>query len=217
VRDPASGKDVIALDPTRLALLVGLLYIVAFGALSFLRREGLSLQFAIEGVVVSAVLVGGSYLIGHPISPFLFLILLYLITMRSRLLVDLANMLARRDKMDTALTIYRLALAVWPDASSRLTVLANLGAAELHNRELDLAVETLEEVLDDRNLPRLGLRYESIARYNLGLAYQLKGEDARAVDQLNKAIDVMPGSPAAQAARAALKRRKEPAPPEPPA
>jgi len=203
-----------------LALLIASIYIVAFGALSFLRREGLSLQFAVEGIVVTAALVGGSYLLGHPISPVLLLILLYLITMRSRLLVDLANVLARRGNMEPALNLYRLALAVWPDQSSRLTVLANRGAAELHGRQVDAAVQTLEGVLEEHNLARLGLRYEALTRYNLGLAYQLRGEDDPAAVQFNKAIELMPGSPAAQAARAAMKRRKEPVQPalrEPPA
>lgn len=206
----------MALDPTLLALLIGCIYIIAFGALSFLRREGLSLQFALEGIVVIAVLVGGSYLAGRPISPILLLIVLYLITMRSRLLVDVANVLARRGNAEGAGQLYRLALAVWPDRSARLTVLANRGAAELHSRQVDAAVQTMEEVLADHNLPRLGMRYEAMTRYNLGMAYQLQGEDARATDQLNRAIEVMPGSAAAQAARAALKRRKGPAAPDHP-
>jgi len=199
-----------SLDPTLLALLVAFLYILAFGALSFLRREGLSIQFAIEGILVTAVLVGGSYALGRPISPFLLLIVLYLVTMRSRLLVDLANVFARRGEMGRASNLYRLALALRPDTSSRLIVLANRGAAELHSRQIDTAIQTLEEVLAEPNRVRLGLRYETLTRYNLGLAYQIKGDDRRSVEQLNQTIELMPGSPAAQAARAALKRRKGP-------
>jgi tetratricopeptide (TPR) repeat protein len=200
----------LSLDPTLLALLVALLYILAFGALSFLRREGLSIQFAIEGILVTLLLLGGSYLLGRPISAFLLLVVLYLVTMRSRLLVDLANIFARRGQADQASNLYRLALALRPDTSTRLIVLANRGAAELHNRQIDTAIDTLEGVLNGANSARLGLRYETLCRYNLGLAYQIKGEDIKSVQQFNQAIELMPGSPAAQAARAALKRRKGP-------
>lgn len=198
------------IDPDLLLVLVGCAYILAFGALSFMRREGLSIQFAVEAIAVTAALVGVGYLLGRPPSPLVLLILLYLVTMRSRLLVDLANVFARRDRYSPAFSLYGLALALWPDASARLTVLANRGAAELHSGRADAAVQTIESVLDEKNRPRLGLRYEAVCRYNLGLAYQTQGGEDLAVEQFNQVIELLPGSPAAQAARAALKRRKSP-------
>jgi len=199
----------INIDPDLLLLLVACLYILVFGGLSFLRREGLSLQFAIEAVLVTALIFGLRRLANIPISPIVFLILLYLITMRSRLLVDVANLLAERGKYKTAFSLYRLGLAWWPDTSSRLIVLTNRGAAELFSGQVETAIQTLEGVLAVENRPRLGLKYEAACRYNLGQAYAKKGDRAKAVQQLNEVIDLMPSSRYAQAAKATLKRWKE--------
>jgi tetratricopeptide (TPR) repeat protein len=198
----------MSLDPTLLLLLIAGLFILVFGGLSFIRREGLSTQFALEGVALTALLVGGSRLLGIAFNPFLFLVILYVVTMRSRLTVDVANLLARRGSYDWAHRLYRLSLAWWPDASSRLIVQTNQGAAQLYQGELDAAIGTLESVLEVEKRPRLGLKYEAACRYNLGLAYEQKGESARAVVEFNEVLDLLPGSPYAKAAQAAMKRRK---------
>lgn len=202
-------NSTINLDPNLLLLLVAGLYILVFGGLSLLRREGLSFQFAIEVIVITAIALGLSRLAAIPISPILFLILLYLITMRSRLLVDAANLLAERGKYKAAFGLYRLGLAWLPDASSRLIVLTNRGTAELFSGQAETAIQTLEGVLAVKNRPRLGLKYETACRYNLGQAYAKKGDRAKAVQQLNEVIDLMPASRYAQAARGTLKRWKE--------
>ena len=196
------------LDPTLLLLLIACVYVLLFGALSLLRREGLSVQFALEVAALTAILIGGSRLLGISISPFVFLLLLYLITMRSRLTVDLANLLARRGDFDIAFRLYNLALAWWPDLASRLIVLTNRGVAELHSGQLDAAIETLESVLEAGKRPRLNLKYEAACLYNLGFAYEKKGLDTKAVARYNEAIDLLPGSLYAQAAESALKRRR---------
>jgi tetratricopeptide (TPR) repeat protein len=205
-------NSAISIDSDLLLLLVGCLYILVFGGLSFLRREGLSLQLALEAIVVTALTLGLSRLANIRISPILLLILLYLITMRSRLLVDVANLLAERGKYKAAFSLYGLSLAWWPDTSSRLIVLTNRGTAELFGGQVETAVQTLEGVLAIEKRPRLGLKYEAGCRYNLGLAYAKKGDRAKAVEQLNEVIDLMPGSRYAQAARATLKRWKETVP-----
>jgi len=202
-------NSTINLDPNLLLLLVACLYILVFGGLSFMRREGVSLQFAVEAIVVTALVLGIGWLVNFPISPILLLILLYLITMRSRLLVDVANLLAERGKHKAAFSLYRLGLAWWPDAASRLIVLTNRGAAELLSGQVETAIQTLEGVLAMENRPRLGLKYESACRYNLGQAYAKKGDRAKAVQELNEVVDLMPTSRYAQAARATLKRWKE--------
>jgi tetratricopeptide (TPR) repeat protein len=199
----------VSLDPTLLLILTACLFILIFGGLSLFRREGLSVQFALEAVALTILLVGGSWLTGIRLSPFLLLIILYLVTMRSRLLVDVANMLAQRRRYDVAFRLYRLALAWWPDASSRLIVLVNQGAAELHCGQIEAAIRTFEGVLEGEKRSRLGLKYEAACYYNLGYAYERKGEDAKAAAQYNEAIDVLPGSVYAKAAQAALKRRKD--------
>lgn len=197
------------IDPTLLLVLTACLYILVFGGLSSLRREGLSVQFAIEAIVVTAVLMGGSWLLGLRLSPVLLLVVLYLVTMRSRLLVDLANLLARRKKPEPAQRVYRLALACRPDASSRLLVLANRGAAELYGGQVEAAIHTLEGVLAQESRQKLGLRQEAATRYNLGYAYERNGQEALAVVQYNQVIDLLPGSLYARAATAALKRRAQ--------
>ncbi len=199
----------ITVDPYLLLILIGCLYILVFGGLGLVRREGLSIHFALESVGLSVLLIGGSWLLGTPINPFLFLILLYTVTMRSRLLVDVANLLAGRGNYDLAFRLYRLGLAWWPDASSRLIVLTNQGAAQLRSGQAEAAIQTLEDVLADEQRPHLGFKYEAACRYNLGLAYEQTGEPAKASQQYNQVVDLLPGSPYATAAQAALKRRKK--------
>lgn len=199
----------INLNPTLLSLLVACLFALAFGGLGFLRREGLSIQFALEVAGLTLVMVGGAWLLNLQLSPFLFLIVLYLVTMRSRLVVDLANFLVRRKQVDLAFKLYGLGLAWWPDAASRLIVLTNKGAAELYTGRLDAAVETLEGALKEEERPRLGLKYEAACHYNLGYAYEQKGEEAKAITQYHETIELLPGSLWAKAAQAALKRRQK--------
>ncbi|NLF15191.1 MAG: hypothetical protein GX597_25660 [Anaerolineaceae bacterium] len=200
------------LDPYLLLLLVACLFVLAFGVLGFMRREGLSVQFAVETAILTAILIGGSWLIGRPLNPFLFLIILYLVTMRSRLVVDVANTLVRRGRKEAAFRTYDLAMALRPDDASRLVVQTNRGAALLHEGQVDDAVAALEGVLSDSQRARLGIKYEAAAYYNLGYAYELKGEEALSVAQYNNAMEALPGSLYARAAQSALKRRKQQGP-----
>jgi tetratricopeptide (TPR) repeat protein len=192
-----------------LLLIIGFLFILVFGGVGYLRREGLSIQFALESLGLIVIMVGGSWLMGIRLNPFLFLILLYLITMRSRLVVDLANILTRRGNYDLAFRLYDLGLAWWPDGASRLIVLTNKGAAQLHKGQVEEAIATFKSVLEEEKQPSLGIKYEAACRYNLGYAYERKGQDAQAVLQYNEVIDLLPGSVYAQAAQAALRRRKQ--------
>jgi tetratricopeptide (TPR) repeat protein len=200
---------VLTLDPYLLLVLVACLFVLVFGGLSLLRRQGLSAQFALESIALTVLLVGGSWLLRVQLSPFVFLIVLYLVTMRSRLTVDLANMFAARRNYSLAFRLYRLSLAWWPDDAARLIVLTNWGAAEVHSGQIDAAIQTLESVLDVEERPRLGFKYEAACRYNLGWAYEQQGESAKAVQQYNEVIDLLPGSTYGQAAQAALKRRRQ--------
>jgi tetratricopeptide (TPR) repeat protein len=197
------------IDQNLVLILTACLYIVVFGGMSLLRREGLSVQFALEAAALSILIIGGSWLLGVSFSPILLLVILYLVTMRSRLIVDLANLFARRERYPAAFRLYRLGLAWWPDAQSRLIVLANRGAAELYSNQTDAAMRTLGQVLQPENQPRLGPRYEAGTRYNLGLAYERKGETARAAELFNEVVDLLPGSPFARAAQDAIDRRKK--------
>jgi tetratricopeptide (TPR) repeat protein len=200
---------VLNLDPYLLLLIVACLYILAFGALGHMRREGLSIQFALETAILTAVLVGASWLTGLPVNPFLFLIVLYLVTMRSRLVVDVANTLVRRERRAAAFRLYDLALALRPDPPARVVALTNRGAALAYTGQVEEAITTLEGVLAGGQGTGLGMKYEAAAHYNLGYAYELKGEDSKSVKHYNEAVDALPGSLYARAAEAALKRRKQ--------
>ncbi len=197
------------LDANTLLVLTATLFILIFGALAVLRREGLSVQFAVESVALSAILIGGSWLLGLRLSPVLLLVVLYLVTMRSRLITDLADLLVQRRKDDVAFRLYRLALAWWPDPPTRLIVLAERGAAEVYTGQLDAAIGTLTTALKQGNGARLGPRYEAACHYCLGVAYEKKGNETQAVQQYREVVDLLPGSRQARAASAALERRKQ--------
>jgi hypothetical protein len=107
--------------------IVGLIYLLGFGALSYLRRQGLSARFAIEGLVITAIAFALRYA-GLPVHPVAFLGVLYLITMRARLLVDIGNWFSARGQFGRALALYRLALQLGPDAGSRHIVLLQPGS-----------------------------------------------------------------------------------------
>ena len=79
------------MNPHVLIVTLGLCYIVVFGGMSLLQREGLSTQFAFEVLGITGLVEAGALLTGSTVNPLLFLVLVYLLSMRGRLLVDLAN------------------------------------------------------------------------------------------------------------------------------
>jgi len=195
------------MHPALLILLVGLLYLLGFGALSFMRQQGLSTRFAIEGLIVTAVGAGLTFA-SVPVHPVLFLIIIYVGTMRVRLLVDLGNWFTTREKYDQALALFRLALRLGPDAVTRQIVLINHGVAQLRKQEPEAAYLTLKEALGEETaLP--GAKYLAAGYYNLGLACRRTGREAEAVRRFNEAIDALPNSVYAHGARQALKRTKD--------
>ena len=193
------------MHPSLLILLVGLLYLLGFGALSFMRRQGLSARFAVEGLIITAV---GAVLVlaSVPIHPVLFLLVIYLVTMRVRLMVDLGNWLTSRGRYEQALALYQFALRLGPDGVSRQITLINRGVTQLRMQEPESAYLTLEEALTNEEL-RPGAKYLSAAYYNLGLACRRTDREAEAIRHFNEAIDVLPTSIYAHGARQALKKR----------
>jgi len=194
------------MHPSLLILLIGLLYLLGFGALSFMRRQGLSTRFAIEGLVVTAICAALA-LASVPIHPILFLVILYLVTMRVRLLVDLGSWFTSRKQYDQALALFRLALRLGPDAVSRQIVLINRGVTQLRMQEPEAACLTLEEALANEKV-RPGAKYLAAGYYNLGLACRRTGREPEAIRHFNEAIDALPTSIYAHAARQALKERQ---------
>jgi tetratricopeptide (TPR) repeat protein len=191
------------MNPHLLILLVSLVFILVFGGLPVLRREGLSLQLAVETLVLTGLSIGASLLIGFRLEPILFFIFLYLIVMRCRLLIDVGNLLASRGRPQLALSVYRLAMRLEPDFPVRLTALISYGAVLVRVGALEEAIRILEGVLE-KGKERLQLKNESACHYNLGVAYLRMGRESQAVREFNETIDAWPLSPYAQGARAAL-------------
>jgi tetratricopeptide (TPR) repeat protein len=193
------------MHPSLIILLVGLIYLLGFGALSFMRRQGLSLPFAIEGLIITAV--GALLALVVPIHPLFFFAVLYLVTLRVRLLVDLGNWLTSRGQYERALDLYRFIMRLRPDQVSRQIVLINHGVALLLTRKPEDAYLTLEAALIDERI-QAGAKYLAAGYYNLGLACSRTGRHAEATRRFNEAIDTLPTSIYAHGARQALKKRK---------
>jgi tetratricopeptide (TPR) repeat protein len=197
-------------NPHLMVVLVGLFYILIIGGISLLRREGLSMQLALESLLIIALAVLLGSAAGTSVDPIILFIILYLITMRARLLTDLANLLFKRRGYATAASLYRLALRLFPDRTARHVVLVNWGVARLQTGDVEGAIATLQGVLTSAHEQGgLGHKYEAACCYNLALAYRKAGEDVKAVLQLNQVIELFPASVYSQAAERLLKQRRE--------
>ena len=194
------------MDSPFFLFVVVFLYVVVFGGLSMLRREGLSIRFALESVTITAIVSLLAWALGVTVHPVIFLFFLYLITMRVRLLVDIGNALAQRKNFSAAGKIYALAGKLWPDSSNRLILEVNQGTSLLQQGSLDDAIQVFRSLLDQSNQGFLGIRYESAAHYNLGVAYLRKGLESQAVVEFNAVLDIWPASEYARAATNALSR-----------
>jgi tetratricopeptide (TPR) repeat protein len=193
------------MHPSLLLVLIGVLYILGFGALSAVRRQGLSDRFIFEGLIITAA--GAALaMLAVPLHPAVFLLFLYLITMRVRLLVDFGNLLASRHRCEQALSLFRLALRLWPDPVGRQIVLINRGVTQLRMQEPEAAYVTLKTALANEQV-RQGAKYLAAGYYNLGLASRRTGKEAEAICHFNEAIDTLPSSIYAHGARQALKKK----------
>jgi tetratricopeptide (TPR) repeat protein len=194
-------------------LIVGLAYVVIFGGLALLRREGLSLRFAVESIVLT-ILVAALALAGVGVHPVIFLFILYLVTMRVRLLVELATIFAKRGRFETSERLFTLALRLWPDQTSRLIVMVNHGTSLLQQGRLDEALAMYKEILDQKSSGFLGRKYEAAAHYNLGVVYLRKNMEGQATVAFNSAIDTLPASEYARRAARALEQQRHKGNPE---
>jgi tetratricopeptide (TPR) repeat protein len=187
-------------------LIIGFAYILIWGGLSLLRRERLSTQFAIEALILTLIFSGLAAWTGAQLHPVLFLLIIYLLTMRSRLLVDLANTFAQRGNFKRADMLYNFAQRLWPDPSSKLIILLNQGVSFLQRGEIEQAIAMLNGVLQKAQEGYLGIKYEAATHFNLGQAYRRKDMETQAVIEFNAAIDSWPASPYAHHAEKALEQ-----------
>ncbi len=194
------------MSATLIILLVGFAYVVLLGGLALLRREGLSMRFAVESVVLTLVISGLAAATGAAIDPVLFVILLYLVTMRVRLLVDIGNMLAQGRRTAWAGRVYDTAGRLWPDASSGLILQVNRATLFMQDNKLDDAIALFTDVLRQSGQGYLGVKYEAAAHFNLAVAYLRKDNPAKATIEFNAVIDTWPASLFARRAQDALNR-----------
>jgi tetratricopeptide (TPR) repeat protein len=188
--------------------LIGLLYILVFGMMAVFRREGLSIRFAVESVCITAIAVILVVLTPIQIHPVWFLLLLYLITLRVRILVDLANVFARRGNYLQAEKIYNFASHLWPDQSSDLIIKVNHAILLLQKNQLDKSISMFTDVLADTNKGYLGVKYESAAHFNLAVAYLRNNNNSMATVEFNAVLDTWPASLYAHRAQEALERQR---------
>jgi tetratricopeptide (TPR) repeat protein len=189
-------------------LLIGFAFIVLFGGLTLLRREGLSARFAIEALIFTGLASGLVAFLGFKVHPVLFLFTLYLVTMRVRLLVEIGTLFARRGRFKQAERIYQFAAQVWPDQTCSFVIQVNYGTMLLQAGRLEEAITMLKSVTEKSDSGFLGVKYESAAHYNLAVAYMRQNKQAQAVREFNSVLDTWPASEFAHKASAALERHQ---------
>jgi len=192
-----------------LLALEALLFALVFGALSWLRGEGLPARFAWEVLGVTAVcylLCGVTGLAMHPV---LFLVLVYIITMRARLLVDVGNALSARGRYEHALQVFGWAQRLAADPFSQTLVRINTGVVFFRQKRFAEAIDHLSGALAGLPGGRGGPKLEAACRYNLGLAYLRTGQERQGREQLNQVIELLPNSLYARGAEAALRQKRD--------
>jgi tetratricopeptide (TPR) repeat protein len=187
---------------------VGALYTVLFGLLPAIRHEGVSARFLLESLAITAVASIPGILGAFAVHPAVFVILLYLVTMRVRLLVDLGSSLARRGRVEQARSAYALAARLWPDPAGALMVMVNQGACSLRQGQPEDAIAKLEMALQKAPGARLGVKYLAVCHYNLALAFWRTDRRSRAESEFEAVTEVWPLSPYAKRAEEMLARMK---------
>ena len=196
------------MNPYAVLALEALLFALAFGALSWLRGEGLPGRFAWEVLALTVVCVGLAWAAGISLHPVLFLVVIYVVTMRARVLVDLGNALSARGRHEGALAMFRLALRLAGDSLSRTLARINTGVVYIRQKRFPEAIALLQDTLSDIPESRGAPKCEAACRYNLGLAYLRAGQEAEAVREFNQVIQLLPNSLYGRGAEAALRKRK---------
>ncbi len=189
-------------------LLTALLFATLFNLLCILRREGISRRFLLETAAITIVF-GLLPMFGVALHPIAFLAILYVLTMRVRLFIDLGSTLARRGNLTAAGRAFSLAGRLWPDPAGVLMVRLNQGACALQRQAPEEAISLLQGVLEAAESARLGIKYRSACHYNLGIAFWRKGMRPEAERELEAVQDLWPASTYARKAEKTLERLRE--------
>jgi len=191
-----------------LILFIGFAYVVMFGGLSLLKREALSAQFAIEAVVVTFIFSGLAAFAKLTIHPVMFLFVVYLITMRVRLLVDVGTIVAKRKQFSLAEKLFNFALRLRPDQPGRSIIFINQGVAYYQQGDFDKAINVFKDLLHSINHSKMSAKLEAAAHYNLGVAYLRQNKDAQATVEFNIVVDSWPATEYARRASANLMQHR---------
>jgi len=82
--------------------------------------------------------------------------------------------------------------------------------ARLQQGALEEAVRIFLGILERVDKSSLGIKHEAACHYNLGVAYQRKGEMSQAVREFKTVLEVWPVSEYARRASMALERQSQP-------
>ncbi len=197
------------MNQTLSLLLTGVLFIGLFTLLGIVRKEGISRRFIFESSVVTAVFVLLSLLSILPVHPVVFLIVIYAVTMRVRMMIDLGSALARRGKTTWAARAFKAALMLGPDKAGALMVRLNQGACALADKRPAEAIPLLEDVSGKAEAARLGVKYRAACHYNLGIALWREKRTAEAARELEAAAEAWPASTYARRAENTLKKLRD--------
>ncbi len=183
-----------------------MLYTAVFAAMAALRREGLSVAFVVQSLVTTAVFSVVNLFAGGGLAPLAFLLALYLLTMRVRIVLDLGSLVASRGKLAAAERIYDAALQLLPSALERCIVAINRAVCRLQGGEAAAAAGLISGVIASDVFRTLGVKYQSAARFNLGVAYRKQGRGAEAAAEFQRVVELWPVSEYARRAAAVLKQ-----------
>ncbi len=188
---------------------VGLLYTLSFGLLPLLRREGLSRRFLVESLCLTAAAGALVLLGGVPLHPIAFLVILYLFTMRIRILADFASGMARRGKMEGARRLFGLARKLGPDPVGVMILELNEAACSLKEGNPERAVSILRGVIEKAPSSGLGVKHLSACHFNLGIAYWRMKMIPEAGTSFEAVMDIWPASVIARRAESALTKLRQ--------
>jgi len=193
-------------DPRLLVPALGLGYVAVFGLMFWVRREGFQVKFTIEGLVLT--LIGTVLAFYGLIGPILFLVVLYLVTMRTRVLADAGNYLSNNGHFREALLMFDLGEKTWPDAMGKFMLAIDKGVALFRMGAVKKAIETLEAALEQTSV-EVPAKHVAACHYNLAIAYQRAGKTEASRQHFLKVLDIDPDSIYAIGARTGLKKLSE--------
>ena len=185
---------------------IGLLYILVFSGMSILRRDKVSIRFVVESICITAITYALVAYTTLKIHSAIFLLVLYGVTLRTRLLVDLANSFARSGRNKQADKLYLFASRLWPDRTSKTIINVNRAIFLVQDNRLDESIALFTQLLKPEDKKYLSARFESAVHYNLGVAYLRQDNQSLAEIEFNTVIESWPTSPYTERSQQALDR-----------